>query len=268
MISSLGISNIAWPQEMLEQGLDLCRVLGLSFVEIAPFNVFGRWLDIDDAALRLREAIDRRGLSCAALQGIVYNAPGVELFASEASRGRLMLHLETVAKVAEILGARACVYGAPKQRDPGGLRNDEARAIAIGFFRSVGPIFAERGASLAFEPNARRYGCRFVTTTAEAMVLVDAIATPGIALQIDTATVFLEHEDPGVLLAACPLAAHAHVSEMNLGPIGSTGADHDGVAEALRRGRYAGSLSIEMRAVEDWRAAVRRAVEIVRTTYL
>jgi sugar phosphate isomerase/epimerase len=268
MIQSFGISNIAWPPEALDQGLDLASALGFSFVEIAPFNVFGRWDKIYDEACRLRDLIECKGLVCNALQGIVYNVSGVELFVSDASRERLTQHLEKVAKISAILGAKTCVYGAPKQRDPGHLTFEEARAIAIRFFRSVGTLFAEQGATLAFEANARSYGCRFVTTTEEAAKLVRAIGTTGIGLQIDTGTIFVEHENPDVFLLAAPLASHAHVSEANLEPTGTTGVDHGSVGAALKNSGYAGSLSIEMRAVKDWRAAMRRATEIVRMNYL
>jgi D-psicose/D-tagatose/L-ribulose 3-epimerase len=268
MTVSLGISNIAWPAQALDEALDLVAQLGLAAVEIAPFNVFGRWEGIEDDARTLRRAIERRGLTCSALQGIVFNAPGVELFASEESRRRLARHLEAVARLAGILGARACVYGAPKQRDPGGLAPEDARGIAIDFLRSAGRSFAEQGTAIAFEANARRYGCRFVTTTQEAVELVQAVAAPGVGLQIDTGTLFLEQENPRVLTAAAPLAVHAHVSEPDLQPVGSGSTDHAPIATALKESRYRGSLSIEMRNAEDWRGAVRRAAEFVTACYL
>jgi sugar phosphate isomerase/epimerase len=40
------------------------------------------------------------------------------------------------------------------------------------------------------------------------------------------------------------------------------------VAVALRESGYNGSLSIEMRAVAGWQAAIEQAVALVRETYL
>ena len=268
MMTSLGISNIAWPPSALDDALDLMPTLGLTAVEIAPFNVFRRWDGIEDDARDLRHAIERRGLVCNALQGIVFNAPGVELFGSDESRARLARHLQKIARLAAILGAKACVYGAPKQRDPGTLAPDQAHDIAVGFLRGVGPAFADGGVTLAFEANASRYGCRFITTTSEAVALVKMVGAEGIGLQIDTGTLFLENEDPGVLAAAAPLAAHAHVSEPDLQPTGSCGVDHAPVAAALKRSGYAGSLSIEMRSADDWRGAMRHAADVARSFYL
>jgi len=265
--ASLSVSSIAWPATETHAALNLLAGLGLRGVEIAPFDIFGRWEGVADEARRLRDSIERHGLACTALQGILYNKPGVELFASEQSRSRLARHLEGVAEIAGILGARACVFGAPRQRDPGDLPPDRAWALAVEFLRDVGPTFAARGSKLTFEANAARYSCRFVTTTAEAVRLVEETASPGIGLQIDTSTLFLEREDPAVLLGAARVAAHAHISEPFLAPIGAASVDHTPVAAALRASNFAGSLSIEMRAVENWRAAVSRAVDFVRSTY-
>jgi sugar phosphate isomerase/epimerase len=160
------------------------------------------------------------------------------------------------------------VFGAPKLRDPGDLPAQEARAIAVDFFRRIGPAFAAEGATLAFEPNARQYACRFITTTAESIDLVEEIDTDGIGLQIDTGTLVLEHEDPQILIRAKRYAAHVHVSEPDLAPLGTSGVDHHPVAAALRASGYRGSLSIEMRAVAGWQAAIEQAVALVRETYL
>jgi sugar phosphate isomerase/epimerase len=264
----LAVSNIAWPAEALEEALLLLPGLGVSGVEIAPFGVFGRWDNILDDARRLRGQVEQRGLRVVALQGVLFNAPDVHLFASAARRDALRRHLEDVAALAGVLGAGACVLGAPRQRDPGDLPPAEAWAIARDFLRALGPAFAAAGSALAFEPNARRYNCRFVTGTAEAAALVREVATPGIGLQIDTGTIFLENENPAMALgAAAPLALHAHLSEPDLRPVDGDGLDHAAVAAALRGSGYKGALSVEMRAAPDWRAALRAATELARRTY-
>jgi sugar phosphate isomerase/epimerase len=264
---ALAVSNIAWPAEALGEALAMLPDLGVTGVEIAPFNIFGRWDDVQDQARRLRDDIEQHGLRCVALQGILYNVPDVHLFESDGSRAALRRHLENVAALAGILGAPACVFGAPRQRDPGDLPAGEAWGIARGFLRDIGPVFHAYGTALAFEANASRYACRFVTTTTEGAKLVADIATPGIALQIDTGTIFLESEDPCVLLKAAPFAVHAHISEPDLQPIGSAGLDHAPIAAALRASSYGGVLSLEMRASPDWRGALREAISLAHGIY-
>lgn len=264
----LAISNIAWPADALPEAIDLAVQLGLDGIELAPYNVFGGWDVPEDEVRAVRARIEDTGLVCPAMQGILFNAPGVALFDSDDTCRALADQLHLVARMAGLLGAKACVFGAPRQRDPGDLPADEAWAIARDFFREVGPVFAEQDSSLAIEANARAYACRFLTSTAEAVRFVAEVGTPGIGLQIDTGTLFLEGEDPDVLNAAAPLAVHAHVSEPQLQAIGSTDLDHRAIAAGLRASGYEGMLSIEMRAVDDWQTAVRHAVGFVRETYL
>jgi len=264
----LSVSNIAFPGAELASAIALLRRLGISAIEVAPSNVSGRW-DVAASDLQaFRKRLADAGLNCPAMQGIVYNAPGAHLFASDEARETLYRHLAMIAKMAGVLGAKACVFGAPKLRDPGDLPPFEARAIAVDFFRRIGPAFADEGTTLAFEPNAAHYACRFITTTAEAIDLVEEIDTRGVGLQIDTGTLFLEQEDPQILTRAARHAAHAHVSEPDLAPLGTGGVDHRPVATALRASGYRGSLSIEMRDAADWQGVIANAVALVRRTYL
>lgn len=268
MLAGAAVSNIAWPHADLPRVLDVARELEFGGIEIAPYNVFGTW-DIADADLgALRRQIEDAGFVIPALQGILYNVPDVALFESAASRDALARHLEKVARIAGLLGARACVFGAPRQRDPGSLPADAAWAIAVEFLQAIGRAYADHGTALAFEANARTYACRFITTTAQAIDLVEAVDTPGIAVQIDMGTIFIEGEDPSVLLRAGPVAAHAHVSEPGLQPVGSADIDHRPTAAALKESGYSGFLSIEMRAVDNWEAALRTAAASVKKNYL
>jgi sugar phosphate isomerase/epimerase len=263
----LSVSNIAFPAGKLEDALALLSKLDIDTLEVAPYNVFGRW-DVSDAEIdAFRQRLADTGMRCIAFQGIIFNAGEAHLFASADRREALYRHLVVVAQMAGRLGAGACVFGAPRLRDPGDLEPEEARAIAVDFLRRMGNVFSSEGTTLSFEPNARHYACRFITTTTEAIDLMKEVNVPGVGLQIDTGTVFLEREQPEVLIQAASYAAHAHVSEPDLLPVGSTEVDHHAVAAALRESGYAGSLSIEMKETSDWPSALRRAVAFTRETY-
>jgi sugar phosphate isomerase/epimerase len=268
MMTPLAVSNLAWPADALDEGLALLARLGCGGVEIAPFAVFGRWDDIAEDARRLRDRIDGHGLECVALQGILFGADDVSMFGTGGQQSRLEQHLDHVASLAGILGARACVFGAPAQRDPGDISHAEAWDRALGGMRRIAPAFDAVESTIAFEPVAARYGCRFVTTTAEAVRFVSEGAVPGLQLQIDTGTLFQECENPDILLDAAAVAIHLHVSEPDLLVVGDQGMDHGPIATALLRSGYAGPISIEMRAVPDWRAAITRAIAFVQDVYL
>jgi sugar phosphate isomerase/epimerase len=268
MYQGLSVSNIAWPSDAFDRAIELATGLQLDGIELAPHQLFRTWDVADDDVRQVRRRLEGAGLSCPALQGILYDVPEATLFGGPDSRKVLARHLARIAHMAGLLGAKACVFGAPKQRDPGELSGAEAHAIALDFFRTIAPVFAENDTALAIEANSRAYECRFLTTTAEAVAFVAAADRPGLAVQIDMGTIFLEGEDPNVLSDAAPLAAHAHVSEPQLREIGSSETDHGPTAAALRASGYAGYLSIEMRASEHWEAALTRAVGHVRKVYL
>jgi sugar phosphate isomerase/epimerase len=214
-----------------------------------------------------RRHVEGRGLAISALQAIFFNVEGVHLFQSDASRQRMADHLSRVAVVAAELGAQACVFGAPALRDPGELRANDAEAIAATFLSSVADRYAALGVSLCFEANPPLYQCRFVTRTVEAFNLVERVNRPGIALQLDTGTIFINGENPGVVRDVEKRIGHFHISEPSLVPLGTSGSDHAALAAALRGLAYSGWLSIEMKAVDDWSNAVRNAFRIVQTTY-
>jgi D-psicose/D-tagatose/L-ribulose 3-epimerase len=264
----LAVSNIAWPREAHDRAVDLLCELGVEGLEIAPLNVFSDWSpDIFTQAARLRQRLGERGLSVPALQGWLFGVDDCALFGGDEARKAMVGHCRKVARLAGMLGAGACVYGAPRSRDPGDLTPTRAWDEAVSFLKEVGPIFAGECSALAFEANARRYGCRFATTTSEAVALVRDADAPGVGLQIDTGTIFLEDHDPRILTQAAPYAVHMHVSEPDLAPTGTSGVDHRPVAAALEQAGYEGWISIEMRAVPDWENALRNAVTLVRATY-
>ena len=264
----LAISNIAWPDEADEDALLLASALGFDGIEIAPRKVFGDLAAVEDAKfIEYRRHLEGLGLAIPALQAILFGAKDLHLFESAESRRRMADYLKRVADIASTLGARSCVFGSPTLRDPGTLALEEALAIATDFFRALAPYFAERNVQLCFEANPPIYNCRFITETSEASALVERIDAPGLALQLDTGTLFANGEDPEVIREVCRQIGHFHVSEPRLPPIGTGGVDHAPLASALKASCYTGWISIEMRATDDWRGAMQGAYQLVHELY-
>ena len=285
----LGISTLAWLADDTEDALRMLSLIGYDAVEVAPAQLLGdQWTGPKgiETAHHLRDLLEHRGLMCSAMQGILFGVEDVELFASSHSRDNLRRHLRHVAKLARILGAKVCVFGAPKQRQIGNLSLGEAHVIAEKFFSDAAPEFAGRGVVLAFEANPKQYGCDFITTTPEAVDLVGAVGQHGFGLQLDTGTMIMNCEMPRMLIGALEHAVHLHISEPELRPLssGSLWRDcHADIANTLHAmgyfgpvpgagefdcARQPGSISVEMKAAPDWRAALIVAAGFVRTNYL
>jgi D-psicose/D-tagatose/L-ribulose 3-epimerase len=262
------VSNIAWPAQADREAVRLAADIGYAGIELAPSKTFGGWQNLDlGAAAGYRRELASLGLVVPALQGILFGRPDCTLFGSSDERSSLRRHLDQVARLAGVLGAQACVFGAPKQRDPGTLAAAEAEDTAVDFLRSVAPMFEREGSALAFEANAAIYGCRFVLHTAEALALVQKVDHPSIRLQIDTGTFLIDGDDPATLAAAVPVAAHFHASEPHMKPVGSMGSNHRALGEELRKAGYACWKSVEMATVENWRGAIREAACLMADAY-
>jgi D-psicose/D-tagatose/L-ribulose 3-epimerase len=265
-IPHVSISNLAWPQDSDAEALDSVARIGFAGVELMPYKIFGSWSVPAQTIAAYRRAANDRGLLIPALQGITFGAAGLHLFGSDAQRGNLANHLAKVADLAADLGATMCVFGAPSLRDPGNLAPEQAFDIAVNFFSKVAEHFAARKACLCFEPNPARYGCRFVTTTAEAACLVRAVGHQGFGLQLDAGTIIINGETEH-LPDQVGVARHFHASEPDLVPLGGAEAHHMAIGKILDSAGYSGWRSVEMKPASDWRSALARSSQIMRKYY-
>jgi sugar phosphate isomerase/epimerase len=264
----LAISNFAWPASADAEAIALAARLGFTGIEVAPAKIFGPLDGVNLSALKdYGKELAAVGLAVPALQGILFGVPDVHLFRSERERSRLAASLRRVAEIASVLGAGACVFGAPSLRDPGDMPYATAKVEAVRFFRAIGQAFEDVGAALCFEANPAVYGCTFITGTREAFDLVREIDHPGIKLQLDTGTIFVNNESPDVISEIAARIGHVHVSEPELAPTGTSGVDHVPVAAALRRGRYRGWISVEMRETPNWLRAIEDAWAVASRLY-
>jgi sugar phosphate isomerase/epimerase len=269
-MSKLSVSSIAWPAEAMDEALDLLAGLGVAGVEVAPGQILSGWTkDAPAEAQAFRARATAKGLQVCAMQALLFNVEGCHVFVSDESRQALLDHLAKVADVAGALGVSACVYGAPKTRDPGDLEPPAAWDAAVDLFRRAAGLFEAAGTQLTFEANPEVYGCRFVTHTDQGVDFVRAVDRPGLRLQLDTGTILINGEEPQAAIAgATPWIGHFHVSEPDLAPVGSGGSPHQALGAACRASGYAGWVSVEMRATPDWRDNVTRAVALANELYL
>lgn len=232
--------------------------------------VWPGWEGAEPAAARdLRERLAARGLAVPALQAILFARPDLHVFGDAASRDGLVAHVARVARLAAALGAKAMVFGSPRNRLRGAMAAEAAMAAAVPVFRAMGAACHDAGTSLAIEANPVEYGGDFLTRWSDAAELVARVDHPGIVLHLDTACTALAGDDPVAAVAACASGiGHFHVSAPQLGPVdGGNDIAHPAIAAALRAGGYGGWVSIEMRRTATPLDSVRAAAEFVARCY-
>lgn len=265
----LAVSNIAWPASADEQALTLLCRAAIRDLEIAPTRLWPDWKDASVAAAQEEKAqYADKSFAIPALQAILFAKPTYKLLGNDNEREALVNHLRFCACIAEALGARSLVFGAPKNRELNGYSEERAFGIARECFACVAPDYERLGICLCLEANPSQYGCQFLTDSAQAAKMVRAVNSPGFRLHLDTACMYLAGEDlPRAIRSNFDLVSHFHVSEPFLGSMDTPVIDHESVAKTLRELKYDGWVSLEMREAPDPIATFGRAVNFLVRIY-
>lgn len=265
----LAISNIAWRAQDDQDVYALLREFGIGVIEVAPTRIVPDWNAATvEAAQAFRAHIEGEGLTCSSLQSLLFGLPALNLFGDDQIRRDLARQLDLVADFGVALGARAFVFGSPKNRDRGSLSDKEAFAVAAEFFAGIGEAYARRDVCLCLEANPTQYGCNFVTDSAAAAALVRAVASPGFRLHLDAACMHLAGEDGARAIESCAdILAHFHISEPFLKDFARPEVDHRALASALRTIGWDKPISVEMRATDDPPRTIRDTLSRVIELY-
>jgi sugar phosphate isomerase/epimerase len=265
----LAASNIAWePSEDLAAA-SLLRSCGFTGVEIAPSK---RWESPIEATKKeiadCKAHWSKLGLTIAGTQSLLFGRNDLQLFGSQTVRRALREYVAALVELTAGLGGRTLVFGSPKNRKRGKTSPEEAHEIACEFFRDLGAFAMSRGCVICIEPNPPQYDCDFLTTTTEAVEFVRAVNSRGIAVNADASTMAILGEDPAVAIPeAGARLAHFHASEPDLA-VPTESPTHSNAARALASERYAGWVSLEMRAQSpDRLAALEAAARTIARLY-
>lgn len=242
-------SNLAWSADEEAGALELLRRHGVTGIEIAPTRCWPGWEGASVAAAKARsQVIADDGFAVAALQAILFGRPGATLFGADGGQA-FEHHLRHVALLAEALGARTCVLGAPRNRQRGGLDEGRARERALPLMRRLAGAFADAGTVLAVEPVRPEYGGDFLTSTLDVLDFVREVGHPGMAVQLDAAALHSAGETlDGVWQASegGRWLTHYHASEPALVGYQATVAPQLDNLHFLARAGWRGWCSFEM----------------------
>jgi D-psicose/D-tagatose/L-ribulose 3-epimerase len=267
----IALSNIAWDRPEDADVAALLRRHGLDAVDLVASKYFADAAAASDAEVRaIRAWWADQGFEVTGMQALLFGTTGLALFGDASARDAMLRHLAHICRIGGGLGARALVFGSPRNRDRGTLSDAQVEAIADPFFRALGDIAADHGVVVCLEPNPPHYGGTFMTTSAETRAVVARIDHPAIRMQFDTGALTLSGEAPEAVLAeAGPWIAHVHASEPDLLPLGDGSTDHAAMAAALARRLPDRVVAIEMLATkgEPHLASIERAVVAAKRAY-
>ena len=266
----LTVSNIAWHDGADPAFLEMIAAAGFDGIDLAPTKVWPGWQLPPDHGADLRRSLAERGLATVGMQSLFFGAGPLNLFATDPSDWQAFVnHMETLAAIANATGATRIVFGAPANRDPGHLNDQQAWKLACDRLRDIGDCYAARGIQLCMEPVLPAIGGKFLRTTAETAKFLELVGHPAVRLNLDTAVLHQEAADIPRTIAACAgLIGHVHASEPALGNFEHPLADHPAIRTALRDVGYDGAIAIEMAAKPGVEAQnLARALDYVGAIY-
>ena len=277
LLTRTAVSCIAWDAHDDIGALECLSLQGIRYVEIAPAKYFD-WGDLQRAYLsgsmgemvaELKAQLKLSSLTVSSIQAVLYKKPHLLVFGDDGVRAELSAHMHMIVDFATALKDDASrreepipiVFGSPRNRHrPEHVSAEEADNLFLDLFVPIATYAHERGCVVCIEPNAPEYGCNFITTSAQAQVLIEKANHPGLRLHLDTGCMAMVGEDIGEAFARCAdIVAHVHVSEPFLADFLRPVVDHAEVARALQAARYSKLLSLELlcTSLPDLRHSIR-----------
>lgn len=265
----LSISNIAWEPSEDKKVFELIKKYAFSGIELAPPKLFKDSSNVSDKEIEeYLEYIKPYNFKFPAMQSLLFGKPELKIF--DESRKETLEYLKKTIDLAQKLDVKVLVFGSPKNRFIGEMDREKAYNIAIEFFRELGEYAYSKDRYFCIEPNAKEYGCDFITNTDEAIELVRNVNSQGFRLHIDSAVMAMNNENiKESLIKTLPFIEHFHISEPFLELITNDKTNHQEFCKVLKDLKYDKWISIEMKngVLDSNIESVDRSLKFVSEIY-
>lgn len=228
-----------------------CRFIaetGYQGIEVAPFALASRIGQVSAERRRtMREQAEQQGLQIIGLHWLLAKTEGFHITAPDAGlRKAATQYLIELTHACADLGGTVMVFGSPFQRNLiEGTTHEQGVERAAEVFKACVPAFTERGVTLCMEPLTTKE-TNFMTSCAEAMEVVERIASPQVKLHQDVKAMLTESEPiPTLIHRHAKDVGHFHVNDSNLLGPGMGPTDFTPIFRALRETGYSGWVSVE-----------------------
>jgi sugar phosphate isomerase/epimerase len=229
-----------------------CRFIaevGYQGIEVAPFTLAPRITDVSSERRQvLRKQAADHGLQVIGLHWLLAKTTGLHLTSSDPVVRRATAdYLIELALACADLGGDLLVFGSPAQRnlEPGTSREEGLERAAEVLSRCL-PALGEHGVKICIEPLTPKE-TNFINTCAEAIELIDRVASPQLLLHQDVKAMLSEAEPiPKLIARYANRVGHFHANDGNLLGPGMGPTDFTPIFRALAEARYAGWVSVEV----------------------
>jgi sugar phosphate isomerase/epimerase len=236
----------------LERQFSFLRECGYEGIELAPFTIAKDVREVPAARRReIASLAERTGVAVIGLHWLLVGPEGMYITHTDPEvRRRTADYLAELMRFCADVSGKVLVFGSPAQRNllPG-VTQEQARTWLIEAFESALPVAENAGVTLCLEPLPAPE-CNFITSTTDAIDVIDTIDHPNLRLVLDVKSMAGEQQASGVKIPdiirrAAPYVSHFQSNDANRGHPGSGEIDFVPIFRALEDVGYAGFVSVE-----------------------
>ncbi|MET3106069.1 sugar phosphate isomerase/epimerase [Oxalobacteraceae bacterium GrIS 2.11] len=242
----IAASNIAWNQENDQEVYQKFAELGFTGLEIAPTRLVPQKPyepeSIALAATMSEEIRQQWGLPICSMQSLWFGLTE-RIFGTPEEREFLYRYTCSALDFAAAVGCPHVVFGSPRNRV---IDSPEQYPIGEAFFAACAAYAGTKKIIIGMEANPTSYGTNYLTTTQQAVELIQAVNSPYLRLNLDLGTMLANQENFDSLDKITPYVSHVHISEPALAAVNDR-PEHQQLAQKLHDGGYQGWVSLEMR---------------------
>lgn len=242
----------------LDDAFERAAKLGYDAIEI-----FAPGPDAVDPG-ELRDLVSRHGLQVAAVgtgAGMVKH--GLSLTDPDSDKRRQARDfIRAMIEFGGPFGAPA-IIGSMQGRWAGDLDRDAALGLLAEALNELGPVAAQHGVPLIYEP-LNRYETNLIKTIADGADYVRTLSTNNVKLLADLFHMNIEEADlAAAIRAGGELVGHVHFVDSNRSAAGFGHLDFGPIVEALRQIGYDGYLSAEAFPLPDSQTTAAKTIETI-----
>ncbi len=244
----LAISNIAWTEQLDEDVYRIMKECGFKGLEIAPTRILPNkpYERLDEIKKWYSCLKNKYEFEIPSMQSIWYGR-SESLWENTEDRKQLLEYTKEAIRFANSIECKNLVFGSPRNRfRPDGV--DEKPVID--FFEEIGEFAKQMDTCIAMEANPTIYNTNYVTTTDQAVTLIEKINSEGFQLNYDLGTVIHNEEEIGNIQSWVRYINHVHISEPGLEMIKSREM-HETLFQVLSENKYEKYISIEMKTMDN-----------------
>jgi D-psicose/D-tagatose/L-ribulose 3-epimerase len=271
----IALCNEVLQPQPFERQCEIAAALGYDGLEVAPFTLAADPMTLTDAqALAFGRIAQDAGLRIFGLHWLLVAPAGLSIVAADARlREKTAAVMERMVELCRLMGGNYLVHGSPKQRSvPVGDTREAAWERALACFGRAAARARQCGVTYCVEPLSPRE-TDLVNTVAEAVEMVQAIASPAFKTMIDcSAAGQAEAQSVEALMARwmpSGVIAHVQLNDPNRRGPGQGAMPFAPIVETLLQmramGHYKGIVAVEpFDYVPDGVGSAARAIGYLR----